>query len=48
MVLGKRFGQCSNPPLFFFYKRHTSNLWFFVDNMEFLDVALYLFRCAIG
>ena len=28
--------------------RHTPNPWFLVDNMEFLGLALYLFRCAIG
>ena len=28
--------------------RHTPNPWFLVDNMEFLGLALYLFRCAMG
>ena len=28
--------------------RHTPNPWFLVDNMEFLGLAPYLFRCAIG
>ena len=28
--------------------RHTPNPWFLVDNMEFLGLALYLFRHAIG
>ena len=28
--------------------RHTPNPWFLVDNMEFLGLALYLFRCASG
>ena len=27
---------------------HTPNPWFLVDNVEFLGLALYLFRCAIG
>ena len=28
--------------------RHTPNPWFLVDKVEFLGLALYLFRCALG
>ena len=28
--------------------RHIPNPWFLVDNMEFLGLALYLFRCGTG
>ena len=37
-------GKCSLRGKF----RHIPNPWFLVDNMEFLGLALYLFRYAIG